>query len=149
MEILSGFTNGIFLVLISVFVMVEAVDRLIEPQEIHTERLIFVSTGGLIVNLVGVFAFSHAHSHGGSKCNHAHGQTSAPAAQAAPASAHGHSHGGSGGSHGHSHGGKPCTGHGNEVAVAKSGEAMDLEGGAAHGHGSHGNSNLEGEYGLV
>ena len=46
-----------------------------------------VSVGGLVVNLVGIFAFRHAHSHGGSS----HGNSN-----------HGHSH------HGHSH----CHGHG-------------------------------------
>lgn len=42
-----------------------------------------VSVLGLLVNLVGVYAFQHGHSHGGG-------------------SSHGHSHGGAS-SHGHSH----------------------------------------------
>ena len=46
-----------------------------------------VSVLGLLVNLVGIFAFRHAHSHGGSSHGHSN---------------HGHSH------HGHSH----CHGHG-------------------------------------
>ena len=50
-----------------------------EPPEVKHERLFVVSLLGLIVNLVGIFAFQH----GG----------------------HGHSHGGGGG-HGHSHGGE-------------------------------------------
>lgn len=47
-----------------------------------------VSILGLLVNLVGIYAFQHGHSHGGSSHGHSHG-----------ASAHGHSHN----SHGHSH----------------------------------------------
>ena len=56
-----------------------------------------VSVVGLVVNLVGIFAFRHAHSHGGGSShghgNHGHSQ-------------HGHSH------HGHSH----CHGHGRSHA---------------------------------
>lgn len=47
-----------------------------------------VSVGGLLVNLVGIFAFRHAHSHGGS--SHGHGS-------------HGHSHHGHSHGHGHAH----------------------------------------------
>ena len=41
--------------------------RLVEPPEVRHERLFLVSVGGLIVNLLGIFAFQHGHghSHGG------------------------------------------------------------------------------------
>lgn len=96
LEILSGFVNGIFLVVISVFVFLEALERLFSPPEIHSGKLIYVSIAGLCVNLFGIFAFQHAHTHGGvpaedSSCpSHGHSH-----------SKHNHSH--SGGSHGHSH----------------------------------------------
>ncbi|XP_052101161.1 zinc transporter 5-like [Mytilus californianus] len=82
-EVLSGFINGLFLVVIGIFVFTEGLARLFHPPEIHTERLFAVSVMGLLVNLIGIVAFrgAHGHSHGG----------------------HGHSHGGGG--HGHSHGG--------------------------------------------
>ena len=82
-ETLSGFANGIFLCLISIFIVFEAVERLIDPPEMNTGQLLTVSAVGLAVNLVGMFATGHGH--------------------------HGHSHGGGGGgggggpSHGHSH----------------------------------------------
>lgn len=62
-----------------------------------------VSVGGLLVNLVGICAFSHAHSHGGKSCSsHDHGH-----------SHHGHSHSEhSHGGHGHSHGSHVHSGHG-------------------------------------
>uniref|UniRef100_A0A673N9L5 Zinc transporter n=1 Tax=Sinocyclocheilus rhinocerous TaxID=307959 RepID=A0A673N9L5_9TELE len=91
-EILSGVINGLFLMVIAFFVFVESVTRLIDPPNINTDMLTPVSVGGLLVNLVGICAFSHAHSHGASKgsCSgHDHGH-----------SHHGHGHG----SHGHSHG---------------------------------------------
>uniref|UniRef100_A0A8C5GDW8 Zinc transporter n=1 Tax=Gouania willdenowi TaxID=441366 RepID=A0A8C5GDW8_GOUWI len=87
-EILSGFINGLFLMVIAFFVFMESITRLLDPPNINTDMLTPVSVGGLLVNLVGICAFSHAHSHGAKSC-HAHGSH-----------AHGsHAHGG----HGHSH----------------------------------------------
>eukprot|EP00048_Salpingoeca_helianthica_P001871 m.52408 g.52408 ORF g.52408 m.52408 type:complete len:716 (-) comp11770_c0_seq4:347-2494(-) len=73
-EVLSGFANGIFLVIISLSVFSKAITRLYAPPHIHTDRLVLVSAGGLIVNMIGIFAFSHAHqaSHGGGACTHGH-----------------------------------------------------------------------------
>uniref|UniRef100_A0A8C3S8W3 Zinc transporter n=1 Tax=Chelydra serpentina TaxID=8475 RepID=A0A8C3S8W3_CHESE len=89
-EILSGFINGLFLMVIAFFVFMESVARLVDPPDIDTNMLTPVSVGGLIVNLVGICAFSHAHSHGASRGGcHSHD--------------HNHSHHGHG--HGHSHGG--------------------------------------------
>ncbi|GCB75235.1 hypothetical protein scyTo_0016393, partial [Scyliorhinus torazame] len=99
LEILSGFINGLFLMVIAFFVFIESVARVFDPPDIDTEMLTPVSIGGLIVNLIGICAFSHAHSHGSSRSNcssqehgHSHGH------------GHGHSHSDHGhGGHGHSH----------------------------------------------
>lgn len=65
-QVLSGFVNAVFLMFIAFFVLMESIERFLEPQEIKTERLLLVSTLGLCVNLIGVFAFhSHSHGHGG------------------------------------------------------------------------------------
>ncbi|PVD20114.1 hypothetical protein C0Q70_20608 [Pomacea canaliculata] len=69
-EVLSGFINGLFLIVVGIFVFTEALTRLFEPPEVKTERLLTVSALGLIVNLFGIFAFQssvshHGHSHGG------------------------------------------------------------------------------------
>ncbi|KAL6097216.1 slc30a5 [Pungitius sinensis] len=99
-EILSGFINGLFLMVIAFFVFVESVTRVLDPPNINTDMLTPVSVGGLLVNLVGICAFSHAHAHahGGKTC---------------PSNDHGHSHHGhSHGEHGHSHGGHAHSGHG-------------------------------------
>ena len=42
LEILSGFINGLFLVIISLFVFIEAIGRLFEPPEIKSEKLIVI-----------------------------------------------------------------------------------------------------------
>ncbi|KAM4533188.1 proton-coupled zinc antiporter SLC30A5 [Fundulus diaphanus] len=122
-EILSGFINGLFLMVIAFFVFVESVTRLLDPPNINTDMLTPVSVGGLLVNLVGICAFSHAHSHGGKSCaSHDHGHAH-----------HGHSHGEHGhGSHGHSH--------------AEHGHA---HGGHAHSHSSASrgmNANMRGVF---
>lgn len=89
-EVLTGFVNGLFLVFVAFFILTEAVERLFEPPEILHERLLIVSVMGFCVNMIGIFAFSHGHSHGGGS--------------------HGHSHGGD--SHGHSH---DCDSHGHNT----------------------------------
>ncbi|CEH16085.1 related to zinc transporter [Ceraceosorus bombacis] len=56
-ETLSGFANGIFLILISVFIVFEAIQRIMHPPEMHnTLQLLIVSGMGLGVNLFGMFA---------------------------------------------------------------------------------------------
>lgn len=62
-ETLSGFANGIFLILISIFIVFEAIQRLIDPPEMNTNQLLLVSFAGLCINLVGMFATGH-HHHG-------------------------------------------------------------------------------------
>ncbi|KAI0593615.1 cation efflux protein [Biscogniauxia sp. FL1348] len=91
-ETLSGFANGIFLVLISLEIMFEGFERLLEGRETKRLRELFiVSTLGLVVNLLGIFAFGshghHGHDHGH---DHSHGHS------------HSHSHGDSH-PHGHHH----------------------------------------------
>ncbi|KAL8671707.1 MAG: hypothetical protein Q9168_003807 [Polycauliona sp. 1 TL-2023] len=80
--------------LISIEIVYEAIERLVEGSEMQRiGELLTVSTLGLLVNLVGVTAFGHAHhghSHGGHDHGHSHGSHD-----------HGHSHGGH--DHGHSH----------------------------------------------
>ncbi|VDN11156.1 unnamed protein product [Dibothriocephalus latus] len=83
-EILSGFVNSLALLIIAASIAINALLRIQQPPNINTDRLMAVSVGGLLVNLVGIFALGHTHSHGGG-------------------GSHGHSHGGS--AHGHSHGG--------------------------------------------
>lgn len=99
-EILSGFVNGLFLVVISLFVFFEAFIRLFEPPEIKSEKLIYVSFAGLCVNLFGIFAFSHAHSHGGIT-EESHSQSHSHT--------HGHNH-----THSHSHGSGNCSSNDND-----------------------------------
>ncbi|CCG21869.1 hypothetical protein CORT_0B01500 [Candida orthopsilosis Co 90-125] len=92
LENLAGFTNATLLIGISGSIMFEAVGRLINPVNLQrTNELIVVSVLGLLVNLVGVFAFNHGHEHG-----HGHSHSHASHSHV---SSHSHSH-----SHTHSTG---------------------------------------------
>ncbi|KAF9054539.1 hypothetical protein BJ165DRAFT_1439692 [Panaeolus papilionaceus] len=124
-ETLSGFANGIFLILISIFIIFEAIQRILEPPEMNTNQLLLVSSLGLAVNLFGMFAMgghhhhgghSHSHGHGHSHSaapapsSHAHGHNPAPSLAQAHSHDHGHSHDSSddhGHGHGHSHSSAP------------------------------------------
>jgi zinc transporter 5/7 len=79
-DTLSGFANGVFLLLVSVEIIFDAFERLWEGHELQRlNELLIVSVLGFLVNIVGLTAFGHAH----------HG--------------HGHDHGHEGHDHGHSH----------------------------------------------
>lgn len=74
MDTLAGFANGIFLMLISVEIIYEALERLAGGNQIHNlGELLTVSTLGLLVNIIGMTAFGHAHhGHGHSHGGHDH-----------------------------------------------------------------------------
>ncbi|ODN87143.1 hypothetical protein L198_07146 [Cryptococcus wingfieldii CBS 7118] len=92
-ETLSGFANGCFLILISVFIMFEAIQRVYDPPEMETQQLLLVSGIGLAINLFGMWATGGHHHHGhGHDHGHAHSH-----------STHDHSHHLQDHSHDHSH----------------------------------------------
>ncbi|CAJ2514295.1 Uu.00g024140.m01.CDS01 [Anthostomella pinea] len=142
-ETLSGFANGIFLVLISVEIMFEGFERLLEGRETKRLRELFiVSTLGLIVNLLGIFAFGshghHGHDHGhGHSHDHVHSLSHSPS----PSHGHGHSHS-HGNDHDHDHGhDHDCDSHQKHEHGHTQGHAH----GHAHSH-SHDNENMHGIY---
>lgn len=77
-ESLSGFGNAVFLMLISVEILAEAAERLVEGRETKRLAELFVVSGlGLAVNLVGMACFGHhghhhGHDHGGHNHDHSH-----------------------------------------------------------------------------
>ena len=157
MDTLAGFANGVFLMLISIEIVYEAVERFIEGAEMQRiGELLTVSTLGLVVNLVGMMAFGHAHAHPGhdhshdghSHSNHAtHGHShthheyepSTPLPVTAPATpsksafeAYGHSHAhAQSHAHSHQHDHPPSDAHAHS------------HGHHHHGH-SHSNENMHG-----
>lgn len=107
MDTLAGFANGIFLMLISVEIVWEAIERLQAPTEMsRLVELMVVSSLGLAVNLVGIMAFDHAHMHHGHSHSHGHSHEHAHEAHAHE---HGHDHAHDHGDHHHSHAEEPAT----------------------------------------
>ena len=88
-ELLAGFVNCLMLVFAAGSIAVEAVERLLDPPKVESDRLLAVSVLGFCVNLIGIFAFEH----GGSMGHHHHGHDHG----------HGHSCGHSHHDHGHAH----------------------------------------------
>ncbi|KAF8573763.1 cation efflux protein [Ramaria rubella] len=123
-ETLSGFANGIFLILISIFIVFEAIQRLLDPPEMSTNQLLLVSTLGLGVNLFGMFAMGghhhggHSHSHGA----HSHGNAHSHSQSVNPDS---HEHDRSHDSHLHSHSHSPSPDHSPLSALHINGIDMD------------------------
>lgn len=73
-EVLSGYVNAVFLVLVGALIVLESFERILDPQEISTNSLLTVSIGGLVVNVVGLIFFheEHHHAHGGCSQSHPH-----------------------------------------------------------------------------
>ena len=73
-EVLSGYVNAVFLVLVGALIVLESLERILDPQEISTNSLLTVSIGGLLVNVVGLIFFheEHHHAHGGCSQSHSH-----------------------------------------------------------------------------
>ncbi|MCI0524617.1 MAG: cation diffusion facilitator family transporter [Acidobacteria bacterium] len=61
LEILAALANGVTLIVLSLLICVEAWNRLRSPEEVQGWTLIWISLGGLIVNLVSAWMLSRAH----------------------------------------------------------------------------------------
>ncbi|KAH8692106.1 cation efflux protein [Talaromyces proteolyticus] len=67
-ETLGALVNGVFLVALCMSIFLEAIQRLVEPQEVKNPKLVMiVGCFGLLSNILGLLLF-HEHSHG-----HGHG----------------------------------------------------------------------------
>ena len=125
-EVLSGFINGVLLIFVAFAVFTESLHRLNEPPEVHSGHLIWTSTAGLIINIVGLLFF-HEFSHGGNHghdCGHAHGGGRHYGDGNIPSNVQRQA------AHNHGHG--ECHGH-----------ALEHARGLQNGHGSHHDSDTE------
>ena len=145
-DTLAGLGNGIFLMLISVEIVYEAIERLFVGAEVsRTTELLIVSSIGLGVNLVGIMAFhghhGHGHSHGPD-----HGHSHANEQKHDHSQDHSHDH-----SHSHSHDHHDHDHHHHLSPSKQSPEIMSASASptkskkAADGH-HHGSENMQGIY---
>ena len=65
---LAGFTSGIILALVAIYIGLESIDKVVNPQEIKYKEAIIVAFFGLLVNIVcayilGIEGHHHGHNH--------------------------------------------------------------------------------------
>ena len=65
---LAGFTSGIILALVAIYIGLESIDKVVNPQEIKYKEAIIVAFFGLLVNIVcayilGIEGHDHGHDH--------------------------------------------------------------------------------------
>ncbi len=57
-EILSSFLNGMFLIAVMVFIILQAISRLRNPVEIETEGMLLIAVAGLVANVLAALALT-------------------------------------------------------------------------------------------
>ncbi len=57
-EILAALLNGVALIVVALFILSEAWERFREPAEVEAPLMIAVATGGLVINLLGLWVLS-------------------------------------------------------------------------------------------
>ena len=84
---MGALVNGVFLVALCLSIFLEAIQRLVEPQDVSNPKLVvIVGCFGLASNILGLFLFhDHGHSHGGH--SHGHGDEASAAEEG-----HAHAH---------------------------------------------------------
>ncbi|HEX5083834.1 MAG TPA: cation diffusion facilitator family transporter, partial [Blastocatellia bacterium] len=60
LEILAALANGVTLIVLSILICVEAYRRLRNPEAVQGWTLIWISMGGLAVNLISAWKLSHS-----------------------------------------------------------------------------------------
>ncbi|KAF8702066.1 hypothetical protein HU200_033411 [Digitaria exilis] len=141
-EVLSGYVNAVFLVLVGALIVLESFERILEPREISTSSLLAVSIGGLVVNVIGLVFFheEHHHAHGGT-CSHNHSHSHSH--QHVHEHSHSHSH-----QHGHDHhqhhGHEHHQHHDHDLHSVNHVKACCDHEDESHHHSHHDNSNGEG-----
>ena len=62
-EILAALVNGVTLVIIALFIFMEAYERFQNPPQVEGGLMLGVAAGGLVVNLAGLWLLHGGHSH--------------------------------------------------------------------------------------
>lgn len=62
-NVLGGFASAIALAVVALVMLIESLQRIIEPQTIHFNEAIFVASLGLLINLLSAYLLKDDHSH--------------------------------------------------------------------------------------
>lgn len=68
---LGGFASALILGMVSLFIGVESVMRLLQPTQVQFGTATLIAVVGLMVNIVSALLLGHGHSHGHTDHNHA------------------------------------------------------------------------------
>lgn len=71
-SVLGGFASAISLAVVALLMLVESLQRLIEPQAIQFNAAIAVACLGLLINVVSAFILSDSHDHSHHHHDHGH-----------------------------------------------------------------------------
>ena len=63
-EILAALANGLTLVIVAIYIVVEAWERFQSPQPVDGRTMMWIAVGGLLVNLAGLKLLHGGHGHG-------------------------------------------------------------------------------------
>ena len=141
MEILGGYTSALLLVGVAITMLVESVERMVNPLPIGYDEAIATAVLGLAVNLVSAWMLKDDHHHHGHSHGHAHDHS------------HGHDHG-----HSHAHANSASAGqaahdHDHHAHHPADANAHDHDHAHATGHGhdddaqgTHADLNLRAAY---
>ena len=61
-EILAALANGLALAVVALFITTHAIERFLDPQEVAGEGVMLVATGGLVINLLGLWTLEGGRS---------------------------------------------------------------------------------------
>ena len=61
--ILTAYTSSLFLGLTGIWIIIEAIQRLLHPMQIHFNEAIFVAVIGLVVNVCCILIMEQSHNH--------------------------------------------------------------------------------------
>lgn len=61
-EILAALANGIALAVVALFITIHAFERFLTPREVAGEGVMLVATGGLVINLIGLWVLEGGRS---------------------------------------------------------------------------------------
>ena len=73
-NVLGGFASAIALAVVALVMLIESIQRIVDPQTIHFNEAIFVAGIGLFINIVSAFLLKddHAHHHDHDHHHHHH-----------------------------------------------------------------------------
>lgn len=63
LEILAALANGVTLIVLSVLICIEAYHRFFQPEAVQGLTLVWISVGGLVVNIISAWLLSRSHQH--------------------------------------------------------------------------------------